>query len=79
MNYQSHIKSTYLKSLVQAPDTSCQQKLNSIEKLLGLPLSDSVDNEETPKNEVGVNEENVNNDAILDRRLEKHMKKFLRD
>lgn len=74
MNYQSHIKSTYLKSLVQAPDTSCQQKLNSIEKLLGLPLSDSVDNEETPKNEVGVNEENVNNDAILDKRLQAHEK-----
>ena len=71
MTYQSHIKSSYLKSLVQA-DTSCQQKINNIEKLLGLPLSDSVDSQETTKNEVDVIGENTNEDVILDKRLKAH-------
>ena len=71
MTYQSHIKSSYLKSLVQA-DTSCQQKINDIEKLLGLPLSDSVDSQETIKNEVDVIGDNTNEDVILDKRLKAH-------
>ena len=77
MNYQSHIKASYLKSLVQA-DTSCEQKLQSIEKLLGLPVSESVEsgvsgNEaELSQNEANAIADNANQDEVLDKRLKAH-------
>ena len=55
MTYQSHIKASYLKSLVQA-DTPCEEKIQNIERLLGLPVSDSVEvgvtGDENSKSEV---------------------------
>ena len=77
MNYQSHIKSSYLKSLVQA-DTSCEQKIQSIEKLLGLPVSESVESgvtgndNELSQNEADAIADNANQDAVLDKRLKAH-------
>ena len=77
MTYQSHIKASYLKSLVQA-DTPCEEKIQNIEKLLGLPVSDlgesesGVNGDESSKNEVDVIADNGNQDAILDKRLKAH-------
>lgn len=75
MTYQSHIKASYLKSLVQA-DTPCEQKIQSIERLLGLPISDSTEggepSDESSKNEADVITDNANQDAVLDKRLKAH-------
>ena len=77
MTYQSHIKASYLKSLVQA-DTPCDEKIQNIERLLGLPVSDSIEvgvsGDESSKNEADVINNNANQDAVLDKRLKAHEK-----
>ena len=77
MTYQSHIKASYLKSLVQA-DTPCEEKIQNIERLLGLPVSDSVEvgvtGDENSKSEADVINNNANQEAVLDKRSKAHEK-----
>ena len=89
MQYTSHLKASHLKELVQR-DISCEEKLEKLEKILGLKSNDNTNlenNDNTNENVVDDNETNENvvgdneggDDSNRDKEIENEEEKIQED